>query len=437
MPAPGSDDALLDVTPAGQASQSSAFQAWGDAGAALRGDPQGLFSFHTAFEDAPWWQLAWDATVPVARIQLWNRNDEGLFGAERAVPLRVLLAPAADAPWREAARIGFVFGGVRMGGPLTLDLAEPIPARRLRLQVDRHSALHLDKVRVFAGAPGLPFARAAALRREADGSYSAALVLRHDAGFFSVCTTALSSVLDLHRCGIRTRGIDGSAVFADFRDPGAPGDVYRRLFEPDAGVALPARPVVFSATRDNHGRYRELDFGALVPFVRRHFMPAAPVRQRQRDLLGRHGLDPARLVGLWYRGTDKHTEVAPADIQDYIALAERLLGADPALRLLVQTDQAQIRDAVVGHFGPRCVYFDEMPVTAGGTAVHRQDIAREYGMSRGDFASTLLACVGVLARCRQLITHTGNIGLWLALYRGSAAGLHQFDSSRALVPPPG
>jgi hypothetical protein len=262
--------------------------------------------------------------------------------------------------------------------------------------------------------------------------------LRHRAGFFSICSTLLDSILDLHRCGIVAEHVDCASSFHDFRGPGDTADLYPRLFRPDPTVQLPAdRLPRFRPVGHHHLHYRDLDFDAVAPYLRRHFQPSEATLATRDALLGRKGLDPARLIGLCWRGTDKHREVPPTDVTAYIALADRLLAADPTLRVLVQTDQMQARDAVVGHFGQRCVFFDEMPVTDGAVVMHRLDLGGLYGMARPDFAQTLLASVLAVASCRHLITHTGNVGLWLALFRGTAQDLFQFDRRRMLVPPVG
>ncbi len=435
---PGSpQDDLLDVSTGCAARQSSVHREWGDASLALGRPPSGGFAFHTRVEEHPWWEVDLAADVPVRRILVWNREDRGLDSAAVARPLLVRLARTPGEAWRDIARIDHVFGGARSGRPLVIDLAEPVRARLLRLEIDGRAALHLDQVQVFAGAPALMFSHPPALRRTATGGFAATLRHRHDAGFFSNCSTLLQSIVDLHRSGIEAEAIDCSGVFRAFRDTPGDGDLYPALFQPDAGAALPDGPVPrFRAAGDHHGHYRDLDLAGLAPYLRRHFAPAPEVLALRRDLLGRYGLDPGRLVGLCWRGTDKHKEVAPTDIGAYIALAGRMLAQDAGLRVLVQTDQAQARDAVAAHFGERCVFFHEMPVTDGRVVLHELNLAREHGLAKRDFARRLLASVGILAECRHLITHTGNVGLWLALYRGQAGGLHQFDQHRALVPPP-
>lgn len=428
---------LVDVTSDAKARQSSVHEPWGDAQAALRGS-QGDYTFRTRVERNPWWEAELASVAPIRRIIVWNRRYlAGGWGGRRP-PLAIRLATTPDGPWRDIARIDYVFGGPGSGRPLLLDLAEPVPARFVRLQAEGEAALQLDRVRIFAGAPVLRFADVTGLRRCSDLRFGAGLRLRHRAGFFSICSTLLDSILDLHRCGIVAEQVDCSSSFVDFRGAGDDVDLYQRLFRADPTAQLHADQVPrFRPVGHHHLHYRDLDFPAVAPYLRRYFQPSDATEAMHDALLARRGLDPTRLIGLCWRGTDKHREVPPTDVSAYIALADRLLATDPTLRVLVQTDQVQARDAVVAHFGERCVFFEEMPVTDGAVVMHRLDLERLYGMPREDFARTLLASVLAVASCRHLITHTGNVGLWLALFRGSAENLYQFDRRRMLVPPEG
>lgn len=45
----------------------------------------------------------------------------------------------------------------------------------------------------------------------------------------------------------------------------------------------------------------------------------------------------------------------------------------------------------------------------------------------------MLAAVLAMASCDSVLTHTGNVGAWTAIYRGSAHNLYQFDAAGALL----
>jgi hypothetical protein len=78
-----------------------------------------------------------------------------------------------------------------------------------------------------------------------------------------------------------------------------------------------------------------------------------------------------------------------------------------------------------------------MPVTSGTTVIHGMDLERQFAVSKSTFAIRMLGITHLLAKMKYIVTHTGNIGLWLALYRGNSAGFYQFDINMNLLNPSG
>ncbi len=409
-------------------------------GAAVSGVFTGSFSFSTSEETNPWWEVDLGAIVPIGRIVLWNRDDAGLGGYERARPLHILLSDDGEA-WRTILTSRTVFGGRNSGKPLVFDSLLPLYGRFLRVQLERHGHLHLDQVEVFLSQPPLRWAAMTEAKLDAPRVIGRAR-LWHDAGFFSNCSTTLESLVHLQAWGIDPAAPDCNAVYLGYREHGEARDIHAEVFAHRPAIALPGRdaipePFALFYAGHNHLHYRDRDFATLRPFLERFFMPGPRVRALQERLTAGAGFDPARSVAICWRGTDKHLEVQPADIGEYIALADRLLRDGKADRVLIQTDQSQARDAVAEHFGPRCVFFDELPVSAGDRALHHTDLSAEHGLERVEFARRLVAAMDLVAQAKHVITHTGNVGLWIALFRRSAERLWQFDRDRQLIPPPG
>ncbi len=47
----------------------------------------------------------------------------------------------------------------------------------------------------------------------------------------------------------------------------------------------------------------------------------------------------------------------------------------------------------------------------------------------------MMAAAIILSRCAYVITHTGNVGAWIAIYRGTSKNLYQFDANAQLQMP--
>ncbi len=271
------------------------------------------------------------------------------------------------------------------------------------------------------------------LTTHADGSRSCEYFSETDHGLYSNVSTIMEDVIRLFQHTIAVRRVDLSRGFLRFKDePGK--DVYGAFFAGIGnGLARACRGVAFDSW-DIHKPYRDLPLAALGGVAARLFPPSLAVRGCVHAMRRESGIMPERTLAIVYRGTDKGTEVTLAPVAAYIAAARAILARHPYLDVVVQTDQAQARDAVLAAFGDRCRFFGELPVTSGSTAIHDLQFGVEVPMRREAFAQKMMAATLILSRCAHVVTYSGNIGAWIAIYRGSAANVHQFDSNGELVP---
>ena len=171
--------------------------------------------------------------------------------------------------------------------------------------------------------------------------------------------------------------------------------------------------------------YASFPLDVLTVYADLYFRPHRRVKAYAEQLATAYGLDLAKTIVLLYRGTDKAIEVQAADPGSYVAVARSLMAREPGMTVLCQTDQAQARDAMLTAL-PGAVWFAELPVTEGSQAIHNLDVPRQFAISKSDLALRLLAMTYLVSQARYVVTHTGNLGAWVALYRGRPEGLYQF-----------
>jgi hypothetical protein len=282
--------------------------------------------------------------------------------------------------------------------------------------------------------PTMRFGFVSNVKREG-GGLSCDYFSLHNSGLYSNVSTALHDVLVLHRAGIAVRKIEFSAGMTFFKDE-IRKDVYPLFFEAlrEPGPALPA-DLTFDAY-DVHKVYKQLPLLALSKAADVLFKPSTRVFNEAREIVKAAGVEPARTIAICYRGTNKGREVLLAPIDHYIAVAENIDKATGTnLDILIQTDQAQARWAVIDRFGPRVRFFKDLPVTTGSTPIHKLKFGTEVTLTREDFAIRMMAAVVVLSQCAYVVTHSGNVGAWIAILRGSAQNLYQFDANAKLQTP--
>jgi hypothetical protein len=135
---------------AGKAALQSSFSAYStpdDPLGPLDGRKTGGFTFHTDYEQNPWWILDIGEIAHVKTIMVYNRCDAA---RDRARCLSVDMYEPATGVWQTVYKAINEFGGKSDNDPLKLDFgSRPRPARFIKLEIDGPNCLHLDQVEVF------------------------------------------------------------------------------------------------------------------------------------------------------------------------------------------------------------------------------------------------------------------------------------------------
>jgi hypothetical protein len=256
----------------------------------------------------------------------------------------------------------------------------------------------------------------------------------HQSGFFSTCSVTLWQIAEvLERTGELPRRIDFSRAFRWFRNAAQTrdaSDMYPLFFSPGAVDAT--RGLTWLPRVRYHGLYCWIEYRRFGLIMRRYFQPSEKARAFQTQWIARYDINLARTIAVVYRGTDKSTELTLASPQAYVEEARKILERHPDFRILIQTDELAVRDLFVEDFGSRCFFIEDLPVSRYGVVVHELDDAT-LQRDRGEFGVMLVAVTELLSRAAFVVNHTGNLALWVCLWRGHSRGLVQFDSTGGLV----
>jgi len=248
----------------------------------------------------------------------------------------------------------------------------------------------------------------------------------HNAGFFSCCTIRLLDIIAYYNeNGKLPDEVDSTEQFLHYKTK--PGDnVIPFFFHEETekymklDVPVPVK-VRFDCMAIQFDAYKNLDFEAITPFVKKYFEPSIPVCESLWNLEDKYKLDFANLCSVFYRGNDKVTEMKVASYDMFIEKAKEIKAANPEIRFLVQPDEKEFLEAFKRVF-PDSIYFTETPMLNKMMSAMFFEIPVEQ---RGEYGRNFYAAVLCLSRCSHVITHSGNGALWLALYRGHADNIHQ------------
>lgn len=256
----------------------------------------------------------------------------------------------------------------------------------------------------------------------------------HNAGFFSNCTVTLWGIVELYRkYKILPRRIDFSKAFSlykDQRDSKEEVDLYPFLFQTRTLNSVKLNRYVDGL--DHHGIYKLIDFSSYSLLIRKYFELSDNTLKVQNTLLKKYDIDLSRTISVIYRGTDKGTEVKLANPELYLDKTRELLSLYPDHKVIIQTDDLSVRNYFANQLGKKCFYFREMPVTPGKTVIH--DLGEEIlKMRRSQFGELLLAVTNLLSKSHYIVNHTGNMALWVCLFRGNSTNVIQFDRTGKIV----
>jgi len=186
----------------------------------------------------------------------------------------------------------------------------------------------------------------------------------------------------------------------------------------------------------HHHRYALIQLDTLSTFVEKWFSPSESVLNKLQGYYTKYNFEPDKTIGVFYRGTDKESEITVASINKYLEFSRWLLDRHPKFRILIQTDQRQARDLFVHEFKSKCFFIEEMPVTDGGIGLHYLPKSA-LDLDKIEFGKRVLAAAAMLARCKFLLNCTGNMALWSDLYRGRALDMFQIDELGNISNPDG
>ncbi len=245
------------------------------------------------------------------------------------------------------------------------------------------------------------------------------------AGLFSNFTTLLYDLIECRRLGIEIVGLSAGIGMELFRPDLRQDPLKILLRQPPRDWAFSELPIISEdILEDCHIDYLTLDYLMLKPYVKMFFTPSKRVMSALMRLSSKIGLSVADFDCIYFRGTDKYTEVDHGDPSNFALTYSSFNSHWPrASKLLLQTDD-YAAFVKLSEIYPFAVYADSLPMSTGPTGVHYQ-ISNDKKLQ---FAIDMTAINFLIARANILVTGTGNMSLWQALYRPSMDGFCQVNT---------
>lgn len=250
--------------------------------------------------------------------------------------------------------------------------------------------------------------------------------MNHDAGFFSVCNINLRTVIGYYTDKKQFCLMDTESQWNHYKDYSE--NVYEKFFSfKENEFDIEIKKFSESTDEDQFSDYGLINYDFVSPFVEKYFSPNSEVLSIKDFLMDKYNLELSNTICVCYRGNDKMKETNLPTYQDMELKLYDVLSKNPNHKVLIQSDEKEF-----------CEYFKEknnnfIVIDEIDKISSTPYNAIQYTIPQGNKiknAQTFLAIMMIMSKSDILITNSGNVGMWICLYRGNNKNVHQFLSPK-------
>lgn len=246
------------------------------------------------------------------------------------------------------------------------------------------------------------------------------LILCSGGGMFSWCSTKLDNVSHYHRVyNELPEIIDGVHAFGQYkRKEDAKKDITEHFFEESNEL------FTFVGKSNFHfnmqfSEYKNLDFSSYLPFVNKYYNPSELIRNKINELEKKYKIDYKKTILVYYRGKDKVSETHIASQEIFFKKISECLENNPEFNIVCLTDEITFEQRLLDIYKEKVTIVSEVSENMYDSD-NRKLNARNY--VHGLY---LVASVFMLQKCNTIICGSGNVSLWMILFRGNCNNVHQ------------
>ena len=239
------------------------------------------------------------------------------------------------------------------------------------------------------------------------------------AGFFSTTTLILFQLINAKKnSGINPIIIESSQVFSWYRYTN--NNIFFDFFKIlnlDSLTNLSLIDFDYQLAGDlQFKNYSDISLDIYYKYVDVYFNLSDNVMNIYNTIINKYNIDFENICCLFLRGNDKATECAIPDYNKYIVKGKELLHSNPNLKFLIQSDEYEFIIEMCNNFPNHIVFADEIRVISKDTSRTVDNHGRTPQINH-KFAMNFLAIVYIMSKCKYVICNSGNISVWILLYR--------------------
>lgn len=255
------------------------------------------------------------------------------------------------------------------------------------------------------------------------------LIIKHTAGFFSCCSVKLHAIVEFANSHSSfPKHINGMDLFTLYKLPEHVNqDITHVFFEHPSEIPKPISNINYNHEHQ-YIDYSQLDYNNVIPVIKTFFEPSAQIIEIVRHFETKYGIDAANCIAVYYRGTDKISETKLDSFDRYYDKLTELLNSDNNnCKILLQSDSAQFFDYMKckfrdsRHYANLVIINEIAPTMSTTVGTHLE----RTGQTNHSDIKHLLAAIVFISKCKHIICSSGNVSVWIMLYRGNSENVHQ------------
>ena len=248
------------------------------------------------------------------------------------------------------------------------------------------------------------------------------LIISHNAGFFSCSSVALNQIVDYVNIHNRLpSNINRSCQYSEYKI-NMNDDLIQLLFD-DKNTEYNFESIIDYQHNRQFTPYKNLEFNKIFPLVAKYFTPSKSIYNIIDKIENSLNINYDDTIAVCYRGNDKWTETSIATYEEFIDKCESLNAENKTFFL--QTDVKEFFDLFVSRF-PNTIYNSNIKMINHNPSTSIHYTYPKNSEKRLNHGMNLFASVYVLSKCSQIVTYSGNVGIWICLYRNKSEGIHQY-----------
>ena len=172
--------------------------------------------------------------------------------------------------------------------------------------------------------------------------------------------------------------------------------------------------------------YSKINYQDVNFFVEKYFSPSDEVLKIKNDIINSYNIDVDKTISVCYRGNDKVNETKIPSYDEILLKIIEIKSKYPTHRLLIQSDEIEFCDFILDKFPDSLIIKETKKINKTTTNLVGNVQRTTPVGERVRTAQIFLAVMYLMSETSHVIMNSGNVGLWICLFRGNSNNISQY-----------